>query len=199
MTKDAFVAPDIPAPRRPPRRVLADEPLPPYRYVPDGAHPHPVTSTEGHFAVAWRTRDDGLFQGRAFTAPEPTTPLAWMVTPLWLYGVDLFNYRYFWEAHEAWEPLWRALDKAEPPGMFVQGLMQCSAAMLKVHIGNLDGVLALWGKAEVRLGQCSKVSDELWGLSPKRTFKAFSSYFAPAVKKGRVPKLDDAPALKLAL
>lgn len=187
MPPPALPVPDLPAPKRAPKRVCESEALPPYRYVPDGAHPHPVTSSEGHF------------HGRAFIAPDPTTHLAWMVNPLWLYGVDLYNQRYFWEAHEVWEPLWRALDKAEPPGMFVQALMQVSAAMLKVHIGNLDGVLALWGKAEVRLGQVSKVSDELWGLSPQRTYKSFARYFAPAVKKGRVPKLDDAPLLKLAM
>lgn len=179
--------PDLPAPRRPQKRVWPQAPLPPYRYVPGGTHPHPVTSPDGHF------------HGRVFEAPEPTSPLAWMVNPLWLYGVDLFNQRYFWEAHEVWEPLWRALDKAEPPGAFVQGLMQCSAAMLKVHIENLDGVLALWGKAEVRLGQCAKVQDELWGLSPAKTYRAFAKYFEPAVKRGKVPKLDDAPALKLKL
>ncbi len=167
--------------------MCAGEPLPPYRYVPDGAHPHPVTSSEGHF------------HGRTFSAPEPVSEIAWMVNPLWLYGVDLFNNRFYWEAHEVWEPLWRALDKAEPPGMFIQGLMQCSAAMLKVHLENMEGVLALWGKAEVRLGQCAKVSDELWGLPARKTFKAFSRYFAPAQHKGRVPRLEDAPVLKLSL
>lgn len=180
-----MTTPDLKAPKRPPRRYCESEPLPPYRYVPDGAHPHPVTSPEGHF------------HGRAFTAPETTTPLAWMVNPLWLFGTDLYNQRYYWEAHEVWEPLWRALDKAEPPGMFVQGLMQCAAAMLKVHAENLEGVLALWGKAEVRLGQVSKVERELWGLPTEKTFKAFTRYFAPAVKKGRLPKVDDAPVLKL--
>mgnify|MGYP001399614021 CR=1 FL=1 len=27
------------------------------------------------------------------------------------YGVDLFNYGYWWEAHEAWEGLWGQEDK----------------------------------------------------------------------------------------
>ncbi|TGQ49534.1 DUF309 domain-containing protein, partial [Mesorhizobium sp. M1C.F.Ca.ET.210.01.1.1] len=24
------------------------------------------------------------------------------------WGIDLFNHGYYWEAHEAWEPLWHA-------------------------------------------------------------------------------------------
>ncbi|MFZ9888984.1 MAG: DUF309 domain-containing protein, partial [Myxococcota bacterium] len=141
----------------------------------------------------------GHFYGRPLRAAATSSHLAWMIDPLWLFGVDLFHHRYWWEAHEVWEPLWRAHDKALPPGVFLQGLMQCAAALLKVHEGNLPGVLALWGKAEVRLGQCAKVERELWGLRTDKTFRAFQRYFGSAVAAHRLPSLDDVPLLELRL
>lgn len=167
------------------RRYRPDEALPAYRYVPGGAHPHP------------RNDDDGHMRHRA-PLPSKGSELAWMVDAAWLYGVDLFNRWYFWEAHEVWEPVWKGLDKASPPGVFVQGLMQCAGALLKVHIGEMEGVLAFWGQAEVRLGQVARASPELFGLKTKATFKDFERYFRPAVVKGRLPCLDKAvPQLKL--
>jgi hypothetical protein len=123
-----------------------------------------------------------------------------MVDPPWLFGVDLFNQRYFWEAHEVWEPLWKGLDKAEPPGMLIQGLMQCAGGLLKVQAGEIEGVAAFWGQAEVRLGKVQQVTPELWGLKTKRVFKELSAYFGPAVKEGALPSLErGVPTLKLAI
>ncbi|MER9007639.1 DUF309 domain-containing protein [Mesorhizobium sp. M0862] len=28
------------------------------------------------------------------------------------WGIDLFNHGYYWEAHEAWEPLWQTANQA---------------------------------------------------------------------------------------
>lgn len=178
--------PDLPAPpKAPKRRYRPDEPLPSYRFVPGGAHPHPTHD------------DDGHMRGRAPLATKGSH-LAWMVDPAWLYGVDLFNHWYFWEAHEVWEPVWKSLDKASPPGVFVQGLMRCAGALLKVHAGELEGVLAFWGQAEVRLGQVAKAVPELFGVKTKPVFKGFASYFKPAVTRGALPALDKrVPSLKL--
>lgn len=181
--------PDIPPPEKPPKkRYRPEEPLPPYRYVQGGAHPNPVSGDGGHF------------QGRAFTAPDPLSEMAWMVNPLWLYGVDLFNHRFFWEAHEVWEPLWRGLDKAEPPGMYIQGLMQVAGGVLKAHAKDLDGVLAFWGQADTRLAQIAKVAPALWGTRTKRVHKDWAAWFKPAYAKRELPVLDrKLPILKLAM
>lgn len=172
-------------PRKPPPRYRPEEPLPPYRYFPGGELPHPTLDEGGHM------------RGRSLPSPKGSH-LAWMVDPAWLFGVDLYNRWYFWEAHEVWEPVWKGLDKAEPPGVFVQALMQCAGALLKVHVGELEGVLAFWGQAEVRLSQVARVKPQLFGLDTRRTYKAFACYFKPAVKKGALPKLDrSVPRLKL--
>jgi hypothetical protein len=52
-----------------------------------------------------------------------------------LHGVDLWNRRFFWEAHEAWEDPWRAAGRESPLGRFLQGLILLAAASLKHELG----------------------------------------------------------------
>jgi uncharacterized protein len=92
--------------------------LPPYRFVP-GRNPHPSRDPKGH--------SYGLSPALA-TGFEPGE---WQSSVDYLYGVDLFNYRYWWEAHETWEGLWIAVGRRTPVGQFLQGLIQVSAAHLK--------------------------------------------------------------------
>ena len=47
-------------------------------------------------------------------------------------GADLFNRGLHWEAHEAWEELWLALE--DEPKLFVQGLIQVAAAGHKAFV-----------------------------------------------------------------
>jgi predicted metal-dependent hydrolase len=52
--------------------------------------------------------------------------------PRYLAGIDLFNRREFFEAHEVWEELWHATPG--PERRFYQGLIQ--AAVAAYHAGN---------------------------------------------------------------
>lgn len=63
-------------------------------------------------------------------------PDEWRRIEPYLRGVDLFNRWYFWEAHEAWEALWKAHDADADPARLIQGLIGSAAALLKVHTGN---------------------------------------------------------------
>ncbi|MGH8567904.1 MAG: DUF309 domain-containing protein [Gammaproteobacteria bacterium] len=58
-------------------------------------------------------------------------PSQWRTSTDYLYGVDLFNYCYWWEAHETWEGIWVAIGRRTPMGQFMQGLIQVSVAHLK--------------------------------------------------------------------
>lgn len=62
-------------------------------------------------------------------------------------GVDLFNRRYLWEAHEAWEVVWIGAGKTSVSGIFCQGLIQVSASLLRWHLGTPDGARSLLAKA----------------------------------------------------
>lgn len=61
-------------------------------------------------------------------------------------GVRLYNAGRFWEAHEAWEAVWRAAP--DPERRTWQGLIQAAAAMLHRERGNAHGLAAL-GEAAV--------------------------------------------------
>jgi len=55
----------------------------------------------------------------------------WQACYPYLRGCDLFNHGYWWEAHEAWEPLWRGCRRDSVQAHFIQGLIQAANALLK--------------------------------------------------------------------
>ena len=112
--------PDVP-------RFAPDKPLPPYAYVP-GRFPHPVRDPEGH---SFGTVPE------AVPVPEPQR---WQTCELYLHGIDLFNHGYYWEAHEAWEPLWVACGRAGLVGQFLEGLIKLAAAGVKLRQGRPIGI-----------------------------------------------------------
>jgi uncharacterized protein len=56
-------------------------------------------------------------------------------------GIELFNTRYFFEAHEAWEEIW--LHTEPPEKTFLQGLIQVTAAFHHHSRENLRGTKSL--------------------------------------------------------
>lgn len=100
--------------------------FPAYRFIP-GRSPHPTRDPDGHS------------RGREPPVPAGFDPARWRDCETYLYGVDLFNHGYWWEAHEAWEGCWIAAGKTTPIGLFLQGLIQISAACLKNYQGHADG------------------------------------------------------------
>ena len=89
--------------------------FPAYRYVP-GMEPHPIRDSSGH-----------LFWG----SPKFVEGETWSCDTQFLYGADLFDARFFWEAHENWEHCWKRAHGAEK--RCLQGLIQIAAAILKHH------------------------------------------------------------------
>ena len=99
--------------------------FPPYRYIP-GKAPHPVRDPEGH---SWNQQPVKL---------ENFTPGLWQQCEMYLYGIDLFNHGYWWEAHEALEAVWVAAGRNTKTGLFIQGLIQIAVAHLKRFQGFED-------------------------------------------------------------
>ena len=60
---------------------------------------------------------------------------------LFAHGIALFNTRYFFEAHEAWEEIW--LHTQPPEKRFLQGLIQITAAFHHQSRENLRGTASL--------------------------------------------------------
>jgi predicted metal-dependent hydrolase len=60
----------------------------------------------------------------------------------YLAGIQLFNRRDFFEAHEVWEDLWQ--ECAGPERRFYQGLIQAAVGLLHFSNGNLRGAVKLY-------------------------------------------------------
>ena len=123
-----------PTPTHPPR-LLPDVPLPPYSYV-TGQFPHPTRDPEGHMT------------GHVPPSPAPLDPAQWRQSRQYLYGLDLMNHGYYWEAHEAWEALWHAAGRGGVLGDFLKGLIKLAAAGVKVREGRSSGVVRHARRAE---------------------------------------------------
>lgn len=112
-------------PAPPPR--LSDEPFPPYRYVP-GQAPHPFA------------HEGGWGYGTERPVPPDVTPENWQDSRAYLFGCDLFNQGWWWEAHETWEELWHVTKDGSPVwDSLLKGLIQLAACALNrergVHAG----------------------------------------------------------------
>jgi hypothetical protein len=107
----------------PPR--LTDLPLPPYTFVP-GQRPHPHSDPAGH-----------RFRPPPATAPSADT---WRECQAYLYGIDLFNHGFYWEAHEAWEAVWNAVGRRGEVADFLKALIQLAVAGVKCLEGIPEGV-----------------------------------------------------------
>ena len=66
-----------------------------------------------------------------------------------LEGIEHFNSRRFWEAHEAWETLW--LEAESDLEQFLQGLIQIAAAYHHIQRGTLRGAPRLFAAGLRRL------------------------------------------------
>jgi hypothetical protein len=102
-------------------------PFPAYAYVP-GKHPHPIRDPEGH-----------SFGQPAEAVPAPD-PAELESHPMLCYAVDLFNFGYYWEAHEVWESLWHACGRQGALADLLKGLIHLAAAGVKAREGRQNGV-----------------------------------------------------------
>src|SRR5579872_3803933 len=108
-------------------RLLPERPLPDYSYVP-GKFPHPTRNPQS--------------VGTNANAPSITigSPSEWRTCESYLWGIDLFNNGFYWEAHESWEAVWKAAGRTGTAAQFCQALIKFAAAGVKAREGNAQGV-----------------------------------------------------------
>lgn len=97
--------------------------FPSYRYLP-GQTPHPRRNPRGH-SYGQSEPKPGLFPADQ-----------WERSDDYRYGIDLYNFAYWWESHEIFEGLWHAAGRNSVQGNFFQSLIQLAAANLKRFMGN---------------------------------------------------------------
>jgi uncharacterized protein len=116
-----------PLPTRLPPRLVPEAALPPYSYV-TARFPHPTGDPQGHSF------------GHAVPTPPAIRPEHWRDSRTYLFACDLFNYGYYWEAHEAWEALWQACGRKGTTAEMLKGLIKLAAAGVKAREGRAVGV-----------------------------------------------------------
>lgn len=175
---------EIRPPNRTAPRYYPDRPFPAYRYVP-GLQPHPLRDRAGH-----------SYQQSAATRHAPWDAAAWRTLAAWLFGVDLFNAFFFWEAHESWEGLWAVKPRDSVPARLLQGLIQVAAALLKIHLGAPAGAATLSRAGLDKMTASASVAPNLLGLDLRATLTQFTHYFRP-LNQWTLPPLDASVPLVL--
>jgi hypothetical protein len=141
------------------RRLLPEEPFPPYAFVP-GRFPHPETDPAGHS------------YGIPRPTPPPLDPEDWQASRTYLRGLDLFNAQFFWESHVEFEALWHACGRRGVVAEFLKGLIRLAAAGVKHREGKPQGVKShgeraaqLWRRVGETGSFCGLRLDELITLA----------------------------------
>ena len=150
------------------RRRYSARPFPSYRYVP-GLQPHPRRDPAGH----------SYERHPALGRHAPWDPEEWRTLDDWLYGVDLFNAFYFWEAHEAWEGLWATAERDSARALLLQGLIQIAAALLKTHMRVFAGAQILSNQGLDKLRRAADMQAQLMGLDVAHVVQQFTTYWVP--------------------
>lgn len=139
-----------------PPRLLPEIPFPPYSYVP-GKFPHPTRATDGHGAID------------VAPLPDKVIPDRWRDYPHYLWGLDLLNHGYYWEAHESWEALWHVAGRHGPVADFFKALIKLAAAGFKAREGRVNGIRRHARRAERLFAKIAASGDE-----PTDDFMGFS-------------------------
>jgi hypothetical protein len=134
-----------------PPRLVPDRPFPPYSFVP-GLFPHPISDPNGHS------------YGQSHPIPPALNAERWAESADYLFGIDLFNHGYYWEAHEVWEGLWHACGRSGRIGDMLKGLIQLTAAGVKVRQRMPRGVAGLGEGAAQLFERVLEASRRFLGL-----------------------------------
>lgn len=132
------------------QRLAPEAALPEYTYVP-GKHPHPTSDVRGH---SYGVEID----------VDQFDPLGWDQCTAYLFGIDLFNFGYYWEAHEQWEAVWIHAGRRGMVSDFLKGLIKLAAAGVKAREGRQAGVRRHARRAGQLLAQVKHAQPTMLGL-----------------------------------
>ena len=139
--------------------------FPPYAFLP-GRDPHPTRDPNGH-----------SFTESPEAHPPFHEPEDWAANEEFRFGVDLYNFGYLWEAHEAWEGVWIVSKHDDLQRETLQGLIQCSAAALKLRLTEPRGFAKLSTAGLRRLKHvCGGTEMPFMGLNLRGFVDEFSEF-----------------------
>jgi hypothetical protein len=143
--------------------------------------------------VPGRSRRPAVEVARASSGALYFPAERWAEHAEYLWGADLYNAGFFWEAHEAWEGAWRAADHDPVQHGFLQGLIQCAAACLKGVLADADAARRIAVRALARFERTQTEAGPVYmGLDLARFSGAFRRYI-----DSDPTQLADRPALNV--
>jgi hypothetical protein len=122
--------------------------FPPYRYTP-GENPHPVVDPNGHSYEAAEEAID-------------FDPQAWQKSEQFLYGIDLINAEYYWEAHEVFEGIWHSLGRQSADARMMQACILAAVAALHQRRKRLRTAAKV---ARTGMKKIQDLEGEMYGVS----------------------------------
>jgi len=130
-----------------PGRIITDKDFPAYTFVP-GLAAHPERDPGGHSYN--KTNSDSIMY----------SDTNWQSSDAYKFGFDLFNFGYYWEAHESWEKIWQLLKTNHNINHYLKGLIKISAAGVKVLQKNIVGYDNHMTKAAKHFKELSQLHGE---------------------------------------
>ncbi len=161
-----------------PPRYLPARALPAHAYVPGrSSTPRPAADPSAA-ALPGSPESPGL-PGSPNLGDD--VPGGWRQHPVWhpvyLWGLDLYNHGYPWEAHEAWESLWVHAPRGSVMREMLQALIQCAAAVVHARAGRAAGRARLTGRALGRLAAVrARVGSRCLGIDIDELAQAMRAY-----------------------
>lgn len=137
-----------PSPANPDWPRYSSSPFPAYRFVP-GNSPHPRRHPQGHSF------------GYPVPRLPPCRPEEWSQSEDYRFGIDLYNFAYWWECHEVFEGFWQAVGPKTEQGQYFQALIHLAAGNLKCYMKNDIAARSLLGKS---LRRFAELPDDYMGI-----------------------------------
>lgn len=105
-------------------------------------------------------------------------------------GIEQFNARQFFEAHESWEEIW--LTAEEPNKTFLQGIIQVAAAFHHYRRQNRAGAKSLLGEG---LRKLESFSEDYRGIRLE-ALRARARWWERELFEGRSPSDSELPKIE---
>ena len=98
----------------------------------------------------------------------------------------MFNHGFYWEAHEAWEALWQAIERKGRRAKLLKGLIKLAACGVKARQASNSGVIHLAGGALKEFKEVYRENDnsgDYMGLNLKALIAIAEKVKALDIKK----------------
>ncbi len=105
--------------------------------------------------------------------------------PRFLEGIEHFNRRDFYAAHDAWESLW--LERFGEEKHFLQGLILCAVALHHYGRRNFKGARS---RFRLALSRLEPYPDAYWGVNLKNFVRRMNGSLHKLLTEDNPPDLD---------